>query len=244
MNDHNSSLDDTTCELLDLYVAGALDSEECIEAEAIISESDSAQAYVDEARDMFARFQDDAPFSPTLLADVKKKFESTGVGEQKDNVVSISSRGRFVGAFLAGAVAASLAVFMISSISTTTPSPQAATSMNQMMKTFKKSSGTHSVTLMNPQGDKGAQVMMRSSGDIMIDARNLPQLDDASTYQLWAVVDSDSGKKVISAGVLGNHPGITMSRVTGDVTAFVITQEVAGGVEKSSQDPAYIAKVA
>ena len=62
---------------------------------------------------------------------------------------------------------------------------------------------------------------------------SLSPLPETLTYQLWAVVDG----KVISAGVLGNRPGIVPFRInSAALEALVITQEVSGGVERSENE--------
>ena len=66
----------------------------------------------------------------------------------------------------------------------------------------------------------------------------LDALPDDQTYQLWAVVPGGGDEtKVISAGVLGADPKAASFEVDGDVDAFVLTVEEAGGVEASEQDP-------
>lgn len=239
MNDSYAPLDEKTCELLDLYAVGALDVEETQRVEHIISTSEQARAYVDEALSVMAQFEDNAPHSPELLSSIKTQLHS-----EASNVIPLSPRRNYVTAFIAGAVAASVAALVISSFTSTTPSTPSASSPQQMMENFTAAADTEKVQLTDVDGEKGAQVMMHQTGDILIDGRSLPKLDESSTYQLWAVVDTQNGSQVISAGVLGNNPGVYLSRVAGNVTAFALTKEVSGGVEKSSQDPAFSAAVA
>lgn len=52
-------------------------------------------------------------------------------------------------------------------------------------------------------------------------------------YQLWAVVGSER----ISVGVLGSSPEIAPFRIAGEVVALAITEEVAGGVVASENQP-------
>ena len=61
----------------------------------------------------------------------------------------------------------------------------------------------------------------------------LPRTDGARTYQLWAIV----GTERISAGVLGPNPGVAPFRIAGDVVGLAITEEVAGGVVASQNQP-------
>lgn len=61
----------------------------------------------------------------------------------------------------------------------------------------------------------------------------LPRTDPGRTYQLWAIV----GTERISAGVLGPNPGIAPFRIAGEVIGLAITEEVAGGVVASENQP-------
>lgn len=49
---------------------------------------------------------------------------------------------------------------------------------------------------------------------------------------------------VISVGVLGSEPGVAMSKLSGEVVAFALTKEVAGGVDKLDHNAMYSAPVA
>ena len=83
--DKNFELDETTCELLDLYVIGALEGEEIKKAEQIIRNSDQARNYIDESRSMFADFEDNGPSSQFLLGSIKSQIDS----DSKQNQVAI-----------------------------------------------------------------------------------------------------------------------------------------------------------
>jgi hypothetical protein len=67
----------------------------------------------------------------------------------------------------------------------------------------------------------------------------LPALDDSRTYQLWGVDDV----KVVSLGVLGNHPSIVPFHTTANVRTLAITEEERGGVVASKNDPVVAGKV-
>ena len=58
-------------------------------------------------------------------------------------------------------------------------------------------------------------------------------LDEASTYQLWAVV----GDEIVSVGLLGSDPDAVPLRIEGDPAVLALTVEVAGGVAVSEADP-------
>lgn len=79
-----------------------------------------------------------------------------------------------------------------------------------------------------------AQVVLSADGQgFVIPTENLPALEQARTYQLWVVNDTED---VISAGVLGYSPAPATFTWTGEVTGFALTREVAGGVVSSAGD--------
>lgn len=81
-------------------------------------------------------------------------------------------------------------------------------------------------------GAVAAAVTLLPDGVGYVD-HSLPALPAGRTYQLWAVV----GDQVISAAVLGPEAAVAPFRVAGDVAAFAITTEAAGGVAVSANDP-------
>lgn len=77
------------------------------------------------------------------------------------------------------------------------------------------------------------EAVYRPDGTGYLIGDSLPALDAESTYQLWAIV----GDRVISAGVFGADPGIAPFQVVGEVAGLALTEEVAGGVVSSEQQP-------
>ena len=71
---------------------------------------------------------------------------------------------------------------------------------------------------------------------------NLPALPADRTYQLWGVVDDQA----ISLGVLGTNPDITAFQVddANRVAAYAITDEAAGGVIASQNQPVVVGETA
>lgn len=79
-----------------------------------------------------------------------------------------------------------------------------------------------------------AQVILSKDGrGFVIPTDELGPLDEARTYQLWVINDTE---EVISAGVLGNDPEPATFTWTGEVTGFALTRENAGGVVSSEGD--------
>ena len=108
--------------------------------------------------------------------------------------------------------------------------------------------GTARVPLSIPgvagQGSTPATIVLTAAGTgfVINDAADgLAPLPADRTYQLWGVV----GSKAISLGLLGSRPGIVPFSVAGShgVSAFAITDEVAGGVVTSTNHPVAEGKV-
>ncbi len=79
-----------------------------------------------------------------------------------------------------------------------------------------------------------AQVILSIDGrGFVIPTTSLDPLDDARTYQLWVINDTED---VISAGVLGSTPEPSTFTWTGEVIGFALTREAAGGVVVSAGD--------
>ncbi len=119
---------------------------------------------------------------------------------------------------------------------------QAAPQMSAAERAALASPSTRKVTLAATGEASGvstpAIIVLTAAGTgfVIDDAGDgLPPLPDDRTYQLWGVV----GKRAISLGLLGPHPGIVPFSVAGSasVTAFAITDEVAGGVVTSTNQP-------
>lgn len=251
MSSQNENLDENIFELLDLYVLGALEETEEKQVRELIAKSEAAQKYVDESFSTLANFEDNAEYSPELLsrtkAGISENESQKDSGADSSNVKNVDfSKRNFIVPFLTGAIAASFIGIMIATFNGQfeTESGKTAASVDQQMADFQSVSNTSNVSLTGENGKMGAKIMMHQQGDIMIDARTLSELDSNETYQLWAVVETATGQQVISAGVLGNKPGVYMAQVSGKVKAFAITKEVYGGVEKSNHEAMYKASVA
>ena len=83
-------------------------------------------------------------------------------------------------------------------------------------------------------GTGAVTVVLTSSGTGFVEAGGLAGLPRYRTYQLWGVI----GGKTISLGLLGSDPGVVpFSAAGGAVTVFAITDESAGGVVTSTNQP-------
>jgi len=89
--------------------------------------------------------------------------------------------------------------------------------------------------LRSAEGRLAAQAVLLPDGRGYLLQTDLPRLDRARTYQLWALV----GNEAISAGVLGPDPKVATFtlHVPPSALGFAITDEVAGGVAQPQHKP-------
>jgi hypothetical protein len=92
------------------------------------------------------------------------------------------------------------------------------------------------VKLASSDGKAMAQVVRLPDGTGYLVPNSLSDLPAGRVYQLWAV-RSDAK---ISLGVLGQKAEVAAFRMTGPVLAFALTEEAAGGVAASQNQPVIV----
>ena len=83
---------------------------------------------------------------------------------------------------------------------------------------------------------------MKNTGEVYVDATNLPQTPTGMQYQLWAIVDG----KPVDAGMISTEKGIyhiQKMKSFGKAQAFAITLETAGGNPTPKGDMIVQAKI-
>jgi len=95
------------------------------------------------------------------------------------------------------------------------------------------------VRLASADGTAAADLVRLPDGTGYLLPKNLVPLPAGRVYQLWAV-RSDAK---ISLGVLGQNPEISPFRMTGPVVAYAVTEESAGGVAASQNQPVIVGYV-
>jgi hypothetical protein len=95
------------------------------------------------------------------------------------------------------------------------------------------------VEMRSPEGDLFVDAWVLPDGRGYLARDNLPTLGPDRNYQMWAVV----GENKISVGLLGSKPEPAAFVANGPVTALAITEEDAGGVVLSLQQPVVVGEV-
>jgi hypothetical protein len=95
------------------------------------------------------------------------------------------------------------------------------------------------VQLASADGKLTARVVRLPDGTGYLVPSNLVSLPAGRVYQLWAV-RSDAK---ISLGVLGGQPQVSAFRMNGPVVAYAVTDEAAGGVAQTQNQPVVVGYV-
>ena len=95
------------------------------------------------------------------------------------------------------------------------------------------------VHLESTSGDARAEAVMLPDGTGYLVSADLPTLRSSRTYQLWGI----DGDTVVSLGVLGPDLGPSAFKFVGNPKQLAITDEVAGGVGQSQNQPVVAGRV-
>lgn len=96
------------------------------------------------------------------------------------------------------------------------------------------------VSMRSTDGQRSADAVLLPDGSGYLIKTDLPTVSSSRTYQLWAVV----GGSKISVGVLGQSLGPLAFHAPPNASALAITEEAAGGVVLSQQQPAVVGTIA
>jgi anti-sigma factor RsiW len=233
-------------DLLGAYALDAIDDEERIAVEEYLRVSPAAAAEVREHREVASILAWSAAPAPAgLWEKIAGSLDGEGPAPAPSGelarVLPLKSRRRRIavtaGLWVASAAAAAaLAVVTVRAI-------DGGSQQAPLAKAFDEAKADResvSTTLVSESGEATAAAVVDVRGHGYIDASALPMLGAGETYQLWGVIDD----KVISLGVLGRHPDIEPFAVDGQLTALVITRELAGAVvSDGNPDGAYVGAI-
>lgn len=237
-------------ELLGAYALDAVDPAERASIEAHLPDCPRCRAEVSahrEAAGFLAHVGGDAPAG--LWDRIAGALDDPGALETAP-VIAFESRrprprwrtrtGRLVAMGAAAAVAAivglSLSVVQANNRADRLQAALRGDGLRAAALTALADPGATKVSLRSPDQQRAAQVALLPDGSAYLVPERLPTLPADRSYQLWALEDGSR----ISAGVLGNVPGVVAFHVGGRVLGFAITEEQAGGVVASNNPPVVI----
>ncbi len=236
-----------TSDLLGAYALGAVDASERRAVEAAAALDPAVRAEVDdllmtvERLDSLAADGTTAP-GAALWRRIEEEIAAEDALATADRVVRLAprQRRRRVQVRRFAAVAAVLVIsgltVRVAQLTADNRSLEQALA-NPVQSAADRASqqpGAVTIDLAGPDGRVVAvPAVIQDDGVGYVVAHSLPALASDRTYQLWAIVDG----VVLSAGVMGPDPGVVPFQVAGGVDGLAITDEVAGGVVSSSNDP-------
>ena len=215
----------------------ALPAEEADAFDALAAEDEHLRSYLDQfwqvADELVEGLPNVSPApSPVIWERIAQEvgFEENSAQPTDDsNVVPIRNRGRNLLLSVASVAAALVIGVTAGSVMT-----DSETDLRQIAVAAASESGSTSIEMADPStSDLAASAVLTADGTGYVIADSLPALAADRTYQLWVIVDD----QVISAGLLGNAPDVVQFRAEGNIVGMAISEEVAGGVVVSENDP-------
>ena len=101
--------------------------------------------------------------------------------------------------------------------------------LHQQAMTARADKDAHVIELAAASGSGRAEVVMLPDGTGYFMDHDLPELNDGSTYQLWAKVGDSAAPRMVSLGVLGGDPGTAPFHLSAPVMMFEVTKEPMPG---------------
>lgn len=227
--------------LLGAYALDAVDDDERREIEEYLAQDPRARSEVETHREVATLMAFSGAPAPEGLWDrIAGAMEERAPepGPELAKVLPARRRRWPTAAVVGAAVAAAAAAVVITVVAVRDPS-SSRNQLDSMAQVFDRAMADPDATrvvLKSEDGTQRAVAVVEPGGLGVISLRELADLGPGHTYQLWGVIDD----QVISLGVLGHRPVVEPFTVEGNLTALVVTDEVAGGVP-TSQQPALLA---
>jgi anti-sigma-K factor RskA len=218
--------------LLGAYALDAVDDDERRLVDELLRVDPRAAREVDEHRETVAALAWSMTPAPTGLWDkIAASLEESPPAPSGElaRVMPIDAaaakRRRRINALGAAAIGVAAALVVVLAVGVLRRD-STTTSMRDAMEQALDSSDARQVAMRSEDGSVETQAVLDGQGHGFVSADSLPQLPSDRTYQLWGMIDG----RAISLGVLGHRPGVAPFSAEGNLTALVITNEIAGGV--------------
>jgi hypothetical protein len=229
--------------LLGAYALDAVDREERAIVEQHLTECPQCRAEVSEHLEVAGLLGNEGGTAPDGLWDrISGALEETPPPLRLAPVPPPASRGlstRFV------ALAAAAALVVIAALGyqivrqadriDRLEASQEEDALTQAASLALTDSDSRSTRLASDDRTEEITAVLTPDGSGYLFTGELPALSDDQTYQLWGIDDEEN---VVSLGVLGSDPGdVVAFRAAPDVPQLAITEEVAGGVTLTGNEP-------
>jgi anti-sigma-K factor RskA len=232
--------------LLGAYALDALDTADRARVEAYLERDAAARAEVDEMRETAASLAllPDIPLEAP--ADLWSRIHDAIADARfaEEPVDELAARRSRRARWLAPLGVAAAIVIVVLAVRVASLNDQldrahqtGAVAMARAFDRATNADGARVAPLRSSSGATLARVVLLPDGTGYLRGDHLEALPDDRTYQLWALIGPANAPVAISAGVLGSDPTAIGFRASGPVHGFALTEEHAGGVVKSQQQP-------
>jgi anti-sigma-K factor RskA len=228
--------------LLGPYALDAVDDDERVQVDRYLARDPHAAALVAEYREVAALLAQPDAEVPTAVWDriensCARELTASSARSLPAPRAGVRRRRRVVAAIAAAAAAAVLALGVLGGRYLGQGAPADSAALHSAAQAAARRHDATHVTLVSADGTRWARVVTVADGRGYLLESNLPRLTSGRTYQLWALVGAPGTATTISAGVLGNRPGVAAFEVRAPVVGFAITDEPAPGVASPTSPP-------
>lgn len=230
----NEQPNDDVTELLGAYVLDAVDDVERRRVERARENNRQVENEITQLQYAVDALADAVEVEPpaslwqsiqSSIADDHVQSQDKGVPRQSNISGRKTSKNSF---YLAAAAILAVVVLSGTVIATLTRSTEPTDSlatMTAMAKDAATKPGSRQAVLTDPERTMEVQVIVDAEGHGFVMTDPLPSLPAGETYQLWSAADGT----MISLGMLGSDPKMSLVPIDGSVTELALTREPAQG---------------
>jgi anti-sigma-K factor RskA len=221
--------------LLGAYALDAVDPEEREQISRYLARDPSARAEVDETREVMSLLADLEEGSPALWNRIQEEISRRPDATNVHPLAAPADPRRSSNPRRALALVAAAAAFVFALASVLVLSDdgsQGADRQAQLraaVEAARDDPEAREAALADGDGEVRATIVYLDDGTGYVTNTALEKLPRGRTYQLWAMVEDETGPAVVSAGVLGRDLELAAFRFDGRVRGFAISTENAPG---------------
>lgn len=229
-NDDIETTNDDVSALIGAYVLDAVDDVERRRVERAMEKNPEIAEEVRRLQSAANALADDAEMAPpeSLWQSIQTSVsETTNTRQETSPVTPIQKKSKST-FFLAAAAIAAVVVLSGTVVATLTRSNEPTDSlatMTAMAKDAANKPGSRQAVLTDPERTMQVQVIVDGEGHGFVMTEPLPALPEGETYQLWSAADGT----MISLGMLGSDPTMSLVSIDSSVTELALTREPAQG---------------
>ena len=236
----NSGSDDVS-ELLGAYVLDAVDDVERRRVERAAANDPQIAAEIDRLRIAADALADASELSPPagLWESIRAEIEPSTVAPapEQPSITRLDTGRPSARRPLFLAAAAVVVVFVIGAgvigVTRSSSPTDSVASMTAMANDAASKPGTRKGVLTDPDNTMEVRVIVDASGHGFVMSDPLPALPDNETYQLWSAANGT----MVSLGMLGSNPQMSLVAIDGAVTELALTREPVQGSVSPTSNP-------